>query len=49
MTAAVKAIRPGLEALEEPDRRLVQRVDEAGGAGEHAADQERQRRSSCRR
>ena len=43
MTAAVNAIRPALEALEVPDRRLVQRVDQAGGAGHHAAEQERQR------
>ena len=33
----------GLEALVEADRRLVQRVDEAGRAGEHAAGEEGQR------
>ncbi len=42
MTAAVNAMQPGGEALEVPDRRLEERVDQAARAGEHAADQERE-------
>ena len=43
MTAAVKAIRPAWKPWKYQTRRLVERVDQAGGAGQQAAEQERQR------
>ena len=41
--------QPRLEPLEVPDRRLVERVHEAGGAGQRAADAGTSARSCCRR